>query len=372
MAALVMRKLSLVSIVVLFIGLVAFASDTVIEEIVARVNSAIITRNDYDKAKQQLVNEAKEKGGISDQELAKHEQDVLRDLIDQQLLLQKGTELGITGDTELIKRLDDMRKEMGLNSMEELEQAAEKQGVSYEDYKQNMRNNIITQDVIGQEVGSHIQITKEEQQKFYDEHKSQMERPEQVVLSEILISPTKPVAEGQPAAADPSPAQLAAAEKNANDVLNDLKKGANFADEAKKYSDGPTAKDGGQLGAFARGTLAKELEDKTFPLKAGQFTDVIRTKQGFIILRVDQHQEAGIPPLKDITNDVQQAIYLQKLQPALRTYLTKLREEAFIDIKEGYVDSAASPNETKPVYMAADTKPEGKAARKHKKKFLIF
>ena len=86
---------------------------------------------------------------------------MLRDLIDQQLLLEKGKDLGITGDTDLIKRLDQMRKEMKLDSMEDLEKAATSQGISYEDFKQNMRNQIITQKVIGEEVGGHLSISKE-------------------------------------------------------------------------------------------------------------------------------------------------------------------------------------------------------------------
>ena len=61
--------------------------------------------------------------------------------------------------------------------MEDLEKAATAQGISYEDFKQNMRNQIITQKVIGEEVGSHLSITKDEQQKFYDEHKNEMEQP---------------------------------------------------------------------------------------------------------------------------------------------------------------------------------------------------
>ncbi|MGZ4813778.1 MAG: peptidylprolyl isomerase [Terriglobales bacterium] len=365
-----MRKLLLASTAVLILAAVAFAADTVVEEIVARVNNSIITRNDLQKAKEQMITEAREKGENADDLVAKHQADMLRDLIDQQLLIQKAADLGITGDTELIKKLDDMRKQMGLNSMEELEKAAEQQGISYEDFKQNLRNNIITQAVIGREVGSHIQFMKEETQKFYDEHKGELERPEQVVLSEILIAPTKPGKEGEKAP-DPTAEQLAAAEKKAGDVLAELKNGAKFDEVAKKQSDGPTAAQGGQLGAFGRGTLAKELEDKTFALKTGEYTDVIRTKQGFVILKVDQHTPAGVPPLKDVEQNIQEAIYLQKLQPALRAYLTKLREDAYIDIKEGYTDSAASPNETKPVYMAADAPTEGKAAKK-KKKFLIF
>jgi peptidyl-prolyl cis-trans isomerase SurA len=234
-----------------------------------------------------------------------------------------------------------------------------------------MRNNIVTQAVIGREVGSHIQPTQDETQKFYDEHKQELEQPEQVWLSEILIAPTKPAKEGDKAQ-DPTPEELAAAEKKANEVLAELKKGAKFDEEAKKVSDGPTAAQGGSLGAFKRGTLAKELEDKTFAMKSGEISDVIRTRQGFVILKVDQHVQAGIPPLKDVEQNVQEAIYLQKLQPALRTYLTKLREDAFIDIKEGYTDTGASPNETKPIYMADNSKPEGKTGKKKKKHFLLF
>ncbi len=86
------------------------------------------------------------------------------------------------------------------------------------------------------------------------------------------------------------------------------------------------------LGTFKRGKLAKELEDNTFAMKAGDVTDVIRVKQGYAILKVDDHQMAGIPPMKDVLPRIQDALYYQKLQPALRAYLTKLREDAYIEI----------------------------------------
>jgi peptidyl-prolyl cis-trans isomerase SurA len=102
-------------------------------------------------------------------------------------------------------------------------------------------------------------------------------------------------------------------------------------------------------------------------MKAGQVSDVIQTKQGFVILKVNEHQEAGIPPLKTVEPKIQDALYYEKLQPALRTYLTKLREEAFIDIKPGYVDSGASPNQTKPVETSAVKENKAKKLRKKKK-----
>src|SRR5690348_8635686 len=153
-------------------------ADTVVEEIVARVNNSIITRSDFTRSKDQLKDEIKsqESGGNADKAYADREKDVLRDLIDQQLLLEKGKDLGITADTELIKKLDQMRKDMHMASMEDLEKAAASQGISYEDFKQNLKNQIITQQVISKEVGSRMNFSKEELQQFYDEHKSQMEQ----------------------------------------------------------------------------------------------------------------------------------------------------------------------------------------------------
>jgi peptidyl-prolyl cis-trans isomerase SurA len=104
-------------------------------------------------------------------------------------------------------------------------------------------------------------------------------------------------------------------------------------------------------------------------MKAGDVTDVIRTKQGYVILKVEDHQMAGIPPFKDALPKITDALYYQKLQPALRAYLTKLREDAYIKYAQGYVDTGASPNQTQPIETAAakesDAKKLGK--KKHKK-----
>jgi peptidyl-prolyl cis-trans isomerase SurA len=361
-------------------------ADTVVEEIIARVNNEIITRTEYARSRDQLKQEAQQQNPSgADRIVAEKQRDILRDLIDQQLLLQKGKDLGVTGDTELIKRLDEMRKQMNLQSMEELEKAAEAQGISYEEFKQNTRNGIITQRVIGQEVGSHMTLNKDEVKKFYEEHQADMQQPEQIRLSEILVAPKAAAAPAPPPAPAPAPvagttppapsqaetdAVLAAAQAKAQDLLDQIRKGGNFEDLAKKQSDGPSAAQGGDLSYFKRGVLAKELEDRVFALKAGELTDVIRTKQGFVILKVTEHQMAGIPTLKEVEPRIQDALYMQKLQPALRAYLTKLREEAFIDVKPGYIDTGASAKQTKPVETTA--KEASAKNLKKKKKLGVF
>ena len=323
---------------------------TTVVGIIARVNDQVITNMDYNRALSDLEQEVQQRG-LSMQEEAEERQNLLRNMIDQKLWLSKGKQLGISGDTELIKRLDEIRKQYHLASIEDLQKAARAQGVSFADFKANLRDQIITQDVMRQEVGNKIQITPGEARSYYEAHKQDYLQPESERLSEILISTSPKSAKAAAPAADSS-AQLAAAKAKANDIEARLNAGGSFAQLARSFSDGSTAADGGDLGVYQRTELAPELADKTFGLKAGQWTAPILTRQGYIILEVTQHNPGGVQPFDRVQNQVENALFMSEMEPAIRAYLTKLREQAYIDIAPGYVDTGASPNETKPTFSA--------------------
>ncbi|MGO8759621.1 MAG: peptidylprolyl isomerase [Terracidiphilus sp.] len=308
---------------------------TTVEDIIARVNDQIITQSDYERALDELNQEGR-KNGESLQEMAGPRRDLLRNLIDQQLWLSKGKELNITGETELVKKLDEIRKQYNLESMEDLEKAAKEQGVSFEDFKANIRNQIVTQEVMRQEVGEHIEMTPGEVERYYAQHKQDYTQPESERLSEILIST------GEGGSDDPA---KAAAKAKADDIEARLHSGGDFAQLARTFSDGSTAASGGDLGQYMKGQLPKALEDKTFALNTGQYTEPILTRQGYIILKVVQHTPGGPRPYKDVEQDVEQAFYMSKMEPAIRDYLSRMRDEAFIQIKQGYSDSGATPGE---------------------------
>jgi len=312
----------------------------VVEDVVARVNGQIITRSDVERAQAQMEHEI-EADNVPADTAAERRKNLLRDLVDQQLLLSKGKEMDINADAQVITQLDEIRKQNHFATMEELQQAAQQSGVSFEDFKANIKNGIISQQVIREQVGRRLQLTHADVQKYYDEHKSDFTVAESVKLSEILI-PT----------ADNNDATVAAAKAKAEQVAAELKAGAKFEDVAKKESGGPTAADGGELGEFKRGALAKELEDKTFGQAAGTVTVPIRTRQGFVLLKVNAYTPAGAQPLADVEPQVEEAVYMKEMQPALRAYLTQLREESFVDIKPGFTDSGASAKQTKPIFTA--------------------
>jgi peptidyl-prolyl cis-trans isomerase SurA len=345
---------------------------TVVEEIIVRINNSIISLSDLKRSQDQLAQEMSRQDPNAATDSQPRQQDLLRDLIDAKLLTQKANELGISADTDVIKRLDDLRKQMHADSMEDLEKAAQAQGVSFEEFKQNMKDTILTQKVIQQEVGAHISVTQQEIQDYYNQHKAEMQQPEQVRLSEILISTQPAATKAGSGAAELSNDELVAqAKTKADAIYAQLQKGAKFSELAKTSSAGPTSAQGGDLEYFKRGTLSKQLEDQVFALKADQFTEPIRTNQGWVILKVTEHTSEGVPPLKEVEPQIQERLYMTKMQPALREYLTKLREDAYIDVKPPYVDTGASPNETKPIYTTAAATDDAKKEKK-KKKFILF
>ena len=325
-----------------------------VEDIIARVNDQIITRSDYERAMKELDDEARQHGATM-QQISEAHRDLLRNLIDQQLWLSKGKELGVTGETELINRLNEIRKQYNLGSLEDLEKAAKDQGVSYEDFKANIRNQIITQQVMRDEVGRRISFTPGEVQRYFEDHKQNYVQPESERLSEILV--------GTPA--DATDAQVTAAQAKADDIVAKLKAGADFASLAKTSSEGQTAAQGGDLGTYKKGQLAQVFEDATFGKPTGTVTDPIRTKQGFVIFKVTQHNGGGMPEFKDVEQQVEQDYYESKMEPAIRDYLTKMREDAYIDIKPGYEDTGASTNKrVNPIAYSAYTPPQPKKKKK--------
>jgi len=326
-----------------------------VEEIIARVDDQIITKSDYDRAQSEMDQEMRQHGSTM-QEISDSHRDLLRNLIDQQLWLAKGKELGVTGETELVNRLNDIRKQYNLATMEDLEKAAKEQGYSFEDFKQNMRNQIITQDVMREEVGRKIAPTPGEIQRYFEAHKQEYAQPESVKLGEILISTGSQPDDQQ---------KVAEAKAKADDIEARLHAGGDFSQLARSFSDGTTAAEGGDLGQYKRGQLGKVFEDKTFGLKTGDVTDPILTKQGYVILKVNQHIAGGVPQLKDVEDQVEQNYFEEKAAPAMRQYLAQMRDEAFIWVRGGYEDSAATPTEKhSSITMSAYQPPSPKKKRK--------
>jgi peptidyl-prolyl cis-trans isomerase SurA len=327
-------------LVVPALSCLAQTKSVVVEEVIARVNNEVITRSDLERARNELRQEAQQDCPKCapeeiNQKVASEGKDLLRDLIDNSLLVQRGKDSGVNVEPDVIKRLDEIRIQNNIPSMEELETQIDKSGVSFEDFKNNIRNQLLQQEVIRHEVGSKIILDHAQVQEYYNEHKSEFVRPELVTLREIFVS-----TEGKPESEKP------ALRKKADDLLQRVKSGEDFGELAKHFSDGSTAKQGGDLGRFEHGQLASNIEQAVFGLQRLQTTDVIPTKTGFLILQVGEHYAAGQQPQDKVENEIMDKLYNERLRPTLRTYLETLREDSYVMVKPGYIDTAAVPTST--------------------------
>ena len=336
----------------------------VVEEIVARVNNEVITRSEFEHSKVSAEEDARQdcQNRCTPEQLKTltddREKNALRDLIDQSLLVQRAKDMGVSVEPEVIKQLDQIRIENKLPSMEALEEAVTKQGLNWEDFKNNIRNGLLTKKVIGSEVGSHISIPKDEIQKYYDEHKAEFMRPEQVVLRSIEVN-----------TAGKDATEVADLRKKADTARKRIQDGEDFGEIAKRFSDGTTAKQGGYLGQYKRGELSKELEDTVFKMKRNELTEVLETKQGFLIMQVMEHYDEGEQTLAKVQNEIEEKLYSQRMEPALREYLKTLREQSYVVIKPGYQDAAGGSNSE---IQEVSATPEVTKTKKGHKKYLLF
>jgi peptidyl-prolyl cis-trans isomerase SurA len=343
----------------------AQTKSTVVEEVVARVNNDIITREDLGHARTSLEGEARDACANCSPEqirvqVAAKDKDLLRDLIDQSLLTQRAKDNGINVDADVIKRLDAIRQQYKMPTMEALEAEVTKSGQDFEDFKSQIRDQLLTQELIRKEVGSKIIVSHEDIVKHYNEHKSEFVRPETVVLREIFVS-----TEGKPAA--DIPALRKKAENLRDRVLNN---GDDFGEMAKRYSDSPTAQQSGELGVFQRSQLDAKIAEKVFALNRSQMTDVMETKTGFEILQVRERYEAGEQPLDKVEPEISNKLYEAKMEPGMRTYLTTLREDSYVQIKPGYTDTAAVKAE--PIEEVAATPEKDDSKNKSGRKWGIL
>ena len=324
----------------------------IVEEIVTRVNNEIITRGEVERSRVTLRREVEQDCPACtpeqfEERLAPLEKNLLRDLIDNLLLIQRAQDLGISVDTELVRRLDEIRQQNNIPSMEDLEKAVRASGRDYEDFRAEIRNELYRQEVMRREVGARVVPDKVEIQKYYDEHMQQFVRPEQVYVREMFVS-----TEGK------TEEEKIALRAKADQLLARVQSGEDFGELAKRFSDGSTAKTGGDLGLFERGALAPDLDQAVFQLNRNEVTPVIPLTAGFEILQVVEHYVAGQQPLEKVENEITNTLYSDKMRPALRVYLDSLREQSYIEVKAGYSDTAgvpARPIEETPAAPEANT-----------------
>ncbi|HEV2178303.1 MAG TPA: peptidyl-prolyl cis-trans isomerase [Terriglobia bacterium] len=326
--ALILSTLSLVAL----LPSPARSTTRIIERIIARVNNEIVTQRQFDQQQEKLRDDLAERysGAELEAEYRKQSADLLRNLIDEDLMVQKAKDLDISVETDLIKRLDQIRAQNNLATLADLEKEVEKQGLIWEDFQDQIRRQMLMQKVIEREVGSRVQIARDEAQKYFEAHQKDFASPAGVRLAQIMISTDKHKPDE--------------AKERAASALAELKNGAKWEDVVKKYSDDEhSAGSAGDIGFLKEGTMAPQIASAIAKLDTGDTSEVVQTKYGYMIFKVEERRSAGTPKFEEVEQRVDEVLYNQQIQTGLRDYLTRLRQESYIYLAPGYVDGGAAP-----------------------------
>lgn len=294
--------------------------------IVAVVNDEIITLYDVNREAQPPISEAEKKGALNDTARSQIRHTVLDRLIEKKLTEQKIKELKIqVSEEEIRQAIDDVRKQNNIPSQEALVTALAGQGLSFDQYRAQLKEQIEKLKLVSMEVRAKVQVGETEMRDYYAANLAKYTEEESYRARHIFFK----------TGAKASPEEIQRAKTTALAVLADAKGGKDFAELAKKFSEDPAArKDGGDLGSFKKGDMQPELEKTILSLKPGEVSELVTTPIGFHIIKLETRVAGTTKSFESVKADIEEIIYRKKSEERFSQWAKELRGKASVEIRE--------------------------------------
>ncbi|MDP2272548.1 MAG: peptidylprolyl isomerase [Archangium sp.] len=245
-------------------------------------------------------------------------------LIGEKLMESQVRELNIeVADSEIEMGMDDVKKQNNITT-EQFEGLLAQEGYTLSSYKAFMRKHLARLKLVNLKVRSKVKISDEDLKAEYARW-AHDEANEFEVHARHLLVQVAPKATAE---------QIEVARLKATMLMEEARKpGTNFAELAKKKSEGPSAADGGDLGFFKRGVMVAEFEKAAFTLPVGGISDPIRTKFGWHVLKVEEHKVLAAPPFDEVKEQLRDKMLRGQLEKYTDQYVQELRAAAVVDVK---------------------------------------
>ncbi len=321
-----------VGLSLLVAGGVARAEPELVDRVAAVVNEDVITLSDvYERAwpmMQRLQQEANP-SGISESKRREILRAALDDLIADRLLAAEQKALNIeVSDQELEYAIDDVRRQ---NTMDQrtFEQALMSQGQTMETYRDRLRKDLAAMKLIGLKVRSKTKVSDEDVKAEYARRAKLDSADVEVRARHIVIQ----VPKGSDAAAEEEARQRALA------LAERARKGEDFVELAKNFSEGPSKEDGGDVGFFKKGDMVAAFEKAAFALEVGGVSDPVRTPFGWHVIKLEEKRAGPAKPFEQVREELKDRLFKEQMQRHTEAYVDELRRQAIIDVKMPELDS---------------------------------
>jgi parvulin-like peptidyl-prolyl isomerase len=322
----------------------------VVEQVLVKVNGEIFTKTDLETrqvaALRQIGQQIDPKTNPSDTQLRKMLDDVtpqlLVNIVDEMLLVQRGHELGYTMSNERFQSIvDSIKKDNKITTEEEFQAALKQENMTLSDLRKNLEKQMLVSQVQQNEVLSRIAVSDDEARRYYDAHKTEFTSPQTVTLREIFVS----------VAGDGATLNVGRDEE-ARDKAEAIRKralaGESFEKLASDLSDAPSKANAGLIGPLNLNDLSPDIKTLLAPMKAGDITQVLRSAKGYQILKLESVSTAELMPFDKARDQISERVFTGKRTEEFQKYLDKLRGQAIIewknaDLKRAYDEGLKQP-----------------------------
>jgi peptidyl-prolyl cis-trans isomerase C len=314
-------KATVVSILIWVTALAFAADEKAPGDKVAVVNGVVISKDQFDRELDFFVKRAVPAGQqVPDIQMDRIKNDVLESLIVGELLFQESKKKGIQVKPDAVSKQLAIIKQRYPDE-NEFNKILDGMGLSESDVRAQLKRDMAIQQLIASEVDQKVTVTDEESKSYYDTNPQLFQQPERVRASHILIKMD----------ADASDEQKAVAMKKIKEIQQKVQKGEDFSTLAKSYSEGPSSKNGGDLGFFRRGQMVKPFEDAAFSLKLNETSDIVQTRFGYHLIKVVDKKPEKKLSYAEIKDSLNKHLMDQKLKTERTLYFDKLKKDAKIE-----------------------------------------
>lgn len=301
----------------------------------AVVNGKKISKEALDKKVDLIKNKYSSMGRpLEDQKLAVLRENILKNMVQKELLFLESQKQGIKVDPAGVKTELDKIKSQFPNQAE-FEKRIKEMDYTVPLLEQQITESLAIQKLIDQEVASKVKIADKEVKAYYEANKDEFAVPEQIHARHILIK-VEP---------DADDAKKAEALKKIKMVQEKLKKGADFVELANKYSEGPSSKTGGDLGYFSRGQMVEAFDNAAFALKPGKVSDIVETRFGYHLIKVEDRKPKKQKSFEEMKDRIQEELKRQQVIQQLNPYIDSLKQKYPVEMN---LPASAAGKEGKP------------------------
>lgn len=306
-----MRGLISGLIILLFFSASPAAAE-VFDRVVASVGDDAITLYDVDREAKSLL-----RGKKSDEErLYETRKAILEKLIEKMLLMREARILELeVSEAEIASAVDNIKKENKI-SQNELVQALAQEGMTYEAYVDELKGQILRSKVLDQKVRSSIHISDEDIRFYYEKNSDILKSDEEVRVRHILFLVPQ----------EANREKLEKVKTRAEAVLKLAREGKDFEALAKKYSEGPSASAGGDLGYFRKEDMVKEFSRAAFALKDNEISDLVLSPFGFHIIKMIDRRGGRAVSFDDVKNRIRAILFSEEMEKGVKSYIEELKE----------------------------------------------